>query len=309
MATCQGPSEVEDIRQPRENSVSQPADTAVEDGECLETDENPKLNDENQLAVLDAIQQYIRCRDSIYENDLARLKTSKSKRKRHDSSDESVLNTSEEERVLESDDSQEKDNPTPSIDTRIKSLIARKEQTSAADNIDTGGLLGEIALDLKVKEQTGKAVNDELARIVDSLLAEKRPDTKLQAKVNLYPRPDNVNGLKTPRVNQLIWQQLATTVKTYDSKQQRTQTTLLACATAMLRVADLALEKNLDKTIITSTTDAIALALQCHHDLNALRRFHMKRELHDDYAALCNASTPASDELFGDLTKITLSCC
>ena len=267
MATSQRPSEVEDIPQPRENSVSQPADTAVEDGECLETDENPKLNDENQLAVLDAIQQ-LGAEMASMKHDLARLKTSKSKRKRHDSSDESVLNTSEEERVLESDDSQEKDNPTPSIDTRIKSLIARKEQTPAADNIDTGGLLREIALDLKVKEQTGKAVNDELAAIVDSLLAEKIPDTKLQAKVDLYPRPDNVNGLKTPRVNQLIWQQLATTVKTYDSKQQRTQTTLLACVAAMLRVADLALEKNLDKTIITSTTDAIALALQCHHDLN-----------------------------------------
>ena len=71
----------------------------------------------------------------------------------------------------------------------------------------------------------------------------------------------------------------------------------------MLRVANLALETNLDKTIITTTTDAVALALQCHHDLNALRRFHMKKELHDDYAALCNASTPASDELFGDLTN------
>ena len=107
---------------------------------------------------------------------------------------------------------------------------------------------------------------------MDYLLAEKLPDTKLQAKVDLYPRPDIVNGLKNPRVHQLIWQQLATspTVKTYDSKQQRTQTTLLACVVAMLRVADLALEKNLDKTIITSTTDAIALALQCHRDLNAL---------------------------------------
>jgi hypothetical protein len=145
MATCQGPSEleVEDIRRPRENSVSQPADTAVEDGECLETDENPKLNDENQLAVLDAIRQ-LGAEMASMKHDLARLKTSKSKRKRHDSSDESVLNAFEEERVLESDDRQEKDNPTPSIDTRIKSLIARKDQTSAADNIDTGGLLVEM---------------------------------------------------------------------------------------------------------------------------------------------------------------------
>ena len=89
-------------------------------------------------------------------------------------------------------------------------------------------------------------------------------------------------------------------MKTYDSKQQRTQTVLLACVAAMLRVANLALETNLDKTIITTTTDAVTL--QCHHGLNALRQFHMKKELRDDYAALCNASTPALDEL-AKLTK------
>ena len=67
------------------------------------------------------------------KHDLTRLETSKKKRKRHDSSDDSEVNTSEEERVLESsDDSHEEDNPTPSLDTRIKSLIASKEQSSAA---------------------------------------------------------------------------------------------------------------------------------------------------------------------------------
>ena len=30
-----------------------------------------------------------------------------------------------------------------------------------------------------------------------------------------------------------------------------------------------------------------------------------EKELNDEYAALCNASTPASDELFGDRTKLT----
>ena len=47
-------------------------------------------------------------------------------------------------------------------------------------------------------------------------------------------------------------------MKTYDSKQQRTQTVLLACVAVMLRVDNLALETNLDKTIITTTTDAVA---------------------------------------------------
>ena len=51
-----------------------------------------------------------------------------------------------------SDDSHEEDNPTPSIDTSIKSLIASKEQSSAAADAKSGDLLGEIARDLKIKE-------------------------------------------------------------------------------------------------------------------------------------------------------------
>ena len=306
MAARQGSSDMETISHARENPRIPPEDTAAENGECLENRENiNRPNNDNQLAVLDAI-QHLSAEMASMKHDLARLETSKRKRKRQDSSDDSELNTSDEERVLaSSDDSHVKDNPTPSIDTRIKSLIANKDQVSAVADAKSGDLLGEIALELKIKEQTGMAVNNELAAIVDALLAEKLPDAKLQAKVDLYPRPDNVKGLKTPRVSRLIWQQLASSVKTYDSKQQRTQTVLLGSVAAMLRVANLALETRLDKTIITTVTDAVALALQCHHDLNALRRFHMKKELHDDYAALCNASTPASDELFGDLTKLT----
>ena len=82
--------------------------------------------------MLDAIQQ-LTAEMASMKHDLARLETSKKKRKRHDSSDDSEVNTSEEERVLESsDDSHEEDNPTPSLDTRIKSLIASKEQSPTA---------------------------------------------------------------------------------------------------------------------------------------------------------------------------------
>ena len=102
--------------------------------------------------MLDAIQQ-LTAEMASMKYDLARLETSKKKRKRHDSFDDSEVNTSEEERVLESsDDSHEEDNPTPSIDTSIKSLIASKEQSSAAADAKSGDLLGEIARDLKIKE-------------------------------------------------------------------------------------------------------------------------------------------------------------
>mgnify|MGYP006891487770 CR=1 FL=1 len=46
-----------------------------------------------------------------------------------------------------------------------------------------------------------------------------------------------------------------------------------------------------DKEIITYLTDAIALSLQCYHDINSIRCQAMKKDLHKDYAALPSAAT------------------
>lgn len=47
--------------------------------------------------------------------------------------------------------------------------------------------------------------------------------------------------------------------------------------------------------------------MNCTHDMNSTRRESMKKDLHRDYAALCNATTvPSSSEfLFGNLSKLT----
>ena len=52
-------------------------------------------------------------------------------------------------------------------------------------------------------------------------------------------------------------------------------------------------------------TDALALVLQCNHDTNHSRRLALEKDLHKDFAALCNVNTPAGEYLFGDLSKLT----
>ena len=90
-----------------------------------------------------------------------------------------------------------------SLDTRVAKLTATQP---------TSDVLSDIALDLKVKELTGEPINEGLASIVLSLLKEKLPDEKVQKKLGQYPRPQNVEDLKTPRVNPLIWQCKASTI-------------------------------------------------------------------------------------------------
>ena len=188
---------------------------------------------------------------------------------------------------------------TESFDARVSKLT---EPPSTSD------VLTDIALDLKINELTGEPVNESLAGIVHGLLKEKLPDEKYQKKIGLYPRPKNVEALKTPRVNPLIWSQLSAQNRTHDSQAQKTQNALVGSITATIKATDLALkQRQPDKGLVTALTDSVALAMQSFHDMNIARRLAMKSDLHQDYASLCSSATleAPSEYLFGDLSKLT----
>ena len=115
-----------------------------------------------------------------------------------------------------------------------------------------------------------------------------------------------------PRVKPLIWNQLPAPVCTQDSKSQKTQNAVTALLMATVKATNHVLQqqpsgKAQDKEIITYLTDAIALSLQCYHDINSIRCQAMKKDLHKDYAASPSVATMpvTSKYLFGDLSKLT----
>lgn len=108
-------------------------------------------------------------------------------------------------------------------------------------------------------------------------------------------------------MNPLIWNQLPAPVRTNDSKAQKSQNALVGSIVAVARATDLALSQTgQNKELVTTLTDAIALALLSYHDMNTSRRQAMKKDLHKDYAALCSSTTvePSSEYLFGDISKL-----
>ncbi|CAB3991297.1 Hypothetical predicted protein [Paramuricea clavata] len=171
-------------------------------------------------------------------------------------------------------------------------------------DIDEGQ--ASLQQELDVSEQMGAAVQERLASIVEGLLSTKLSDEKWREKVGKYPRPQNLENLRTPRVNPLIWNQLSAGVRTNDAKQQRTQHALVGAIVAMTQAADHVLKSgNPDATLIISLTDGIAMATQCQHDINQARRIAMKQDMHTDFQALCNVPIPSGEFLFGDLSKHT----
>ena len=111
--------------------------------------------------------------------------------------------------------------------------------------------------------------------------------------------------LKTPRVNPLIWGQISAGTRACDAKSQKIQHVLIGAVSAIVRATEYVLNKGGDQELLTMLTDSIALMLQCNHDHNHSRRLAMKKDLHKDFAALCNVHMPSGDYLFGDLSKAT----
>jgi len=122
-----------------------------------------------------------------------------------------------DEPLLSSTD-QNEDN-TDGYDVKTTSLEAQVAQFTAKKQ--DSDLLADIAQDLDVREKTGATISDGLAGILASLSKEKMADEKIQSKIKKYPHPSNVEGLRTPRVNHLIWNQLPAQVRTPDSRTQK----------------------------------------------------------------------------------------
>ena len=75
---------------------------------------------------------------------------------------------------------------------------------------------------------------------------------------------------------------------------------------AMTKAADIVMKKyDEDRELLALLTDAIAQAIQCHHEASHARRLAVKKELHKDYGSVCNTVVGTSEFLFGDLSKLT----
>jgi len=123
--------------------------------------------------------------------------------------------------------------------SRVENLIKAE---SDSDGVDTASLYAQVAQlkqdsdllaatpqDLDVREKTGSAISDGLPEILTSRL--KVTDSRLK---NIQ-YPSNVEGLRTPRMNHLIWNQLSAHVSTQDSKMQKSLNALVGSLVAMCR--------------------------------------------------------------------------
>lgn len=170
-------------------------------------------------------------------------------------------------------------------------------------------LLSEIAEDFLNADDSGPAIEKQLADFINNLWSKKLPDSKLKDKSAKYLRPANCETLTTPRVNPEIWDKLSHSVKQQDLRSSSIQKTIATAGAAMCKSIGMLLEMKNSKQpksdsdiqkLVKVNTDAVALLGHAHIDLSHRRRESLKPHLNKDYAGLCASHVPVTAQLFGN---------
>ena len=193
------------------------------------------------------------------------------------------------------------------VDASVNDLLAdaREHGNGKQHEVDesVGDFLKTVQNDLK-SEETGPPIHEELAKIVTRLVRDGMLEERLQDKINKYPQPENCEGLTKVRVNQLIWDNLSSTIRSQDLKFQKVQTSIVKGMTALARVTDAILKRvnkiSGGKVLAQEAIDSLSLLAHANTELNNRRKELIKPDLHTDYKHLCSASTTVTAELFGD---------
>ena len=97
---------------------------------------------------------------------------------------------------------------------------------------------------------------------MNALLKDKMSVDMLKTKLDQYLPSKNVEGLHTPKVDPLIWDQISVSVRRQDGGSQKKQSTLMGCTITMAKAADIVMKKySEDCELLALVTDAIALAI------------------------------------------------
>lgn len=228
-----------------------------------------------------------------------------SKRRKNNSKDE----------MSASDGSDDEDNDS---DADIRALCATKTDKSIKEKPrarleqsdgSNDPLLSEIAEDFVNADDSGPAVEKQLAEFINNLWSKKLSDTTLKEKSAKYLRPVNCETLTTPRVNPEIWEKLSHSVKQHDLRSSSIQKTVSSAGAAMCKSIEMLLEMRNSKQpmsdsdiqkLVKMASDAVALLGHAHIDLSHRRRDSIKPHLNKDYAGLCASHVPITALLFGN---------
>ena len=136
----------------------------------------------------------------------------------------------------------------------------------------------------------GPDVGDSLAKVVNAACSKRCDADKVKALVDKHKRPDNCKNLRAPLINTEVWTQLDKRAQYNDIQFQDMQKTLSAGIVPLLKLAPeiTKMPNDIQSTVKSLLSDAIALLGTTLHKLSVKRRLLVKPMLNKVYTSMCH---------------------
>ena len=168
-------------------------------------------------------------------------------------------------------------------------------------------MFDNFAEEMTSSESIGADVRPSLAGLADKLLHLKLGDSVVKSKRELYPKPNNVKFLSTPKINKPMWETLNYTTQIKDSQLQSIEKDFLASAIPTIKVMEKIFEAKDDMASLTASElidmlkDSFLFLGCANTNMVKLRRDNVKRVLPKHMQGLCGDHFEfSSTHLFGD---------
>ncbi|XP_023933296.1 uncharacterized protein LOC112042656 [Lingula anatina] len=189
------------------------------------------------------------------------------------------------------------------MDLEVDNLLTNTEIHSETEgNI----ILEKISQELIDEEATSPSMMPELAEILNRITSKRISDEKIKEKLEKFPPPANLSGLKVPKVNTEVWNKILPATRGKDIRLQKAQTRVVRALTPLAQLANMFLEaKNKKESFdipagLSLVLNAFSFVANGSIEISLRRRELIKPDLHREYRDVCSPDTPITEWLFGD---------
>ncbi|KAK3092455.1 hypothetical protein FSP39_003008 [Pinctada imbricata] len=203
------------------------------------------------------------------------------------------------------------------LDENANEIVETEKQQEArdkrkSDEVETESRFHSMSKRFKSKEVCDSKIDETLASNLTDLFRNGMNDEQYSelTKDDNNARPENCEGLKVVKTNQLVWDIISPEAKTNDRKMQNIETSLIKGSIILAKIVNklAILENDINDDehkstigqIIDECNDILALFGQTNRQINMTRRDLIKPELRYEYLHLCAQSVPYTAWLFGD---------
>ena len=190
----------------------------------------------------------------------------------------------------------------------IDAYMQEQDDGDEMDESEEEDLVSDLSQFFTDDEEMGPKIEEELAMMANSALRAKPQPDKLKKLAEKYKRPENLENLQVPKVDEILWRQLRKDTKAVDYLLQKVQSsTALALipiikAVGILHTANKNKEIKELKELIIDSFKILSLNMTNNHEI---RRETIKRELDPKYKGIGNKE-PSTTKLFGDQLQETI---